>query len=129
MHLRASRQTNAHSYAIEEGCQAGVAQGDGATGALARLAVPYRCGESLPAAALSWGDLVALSGAVAGASTGLGKARFGTPGHVSGKFGPCPSRIPFASTIDHRQSSSALGVIPMFSRKMVVLNGLAVALR
>jgi len=99
----------------------------------------YRCGGALGEATLSWlvlfgasGALLtpgALTGALGLGSPGLGKASGGTPGSVSVKFGPCPGRIPFASTIDHRQSSSALGVIPMFSRKMLVLNGLAVALR
>ena len=102
------------------------------------LRLRHRCGESL-VAVLSWADLFEPSGAVLmpgtfpGAlrvgSAGLGHVSGGNLGTASGRTGACPGRIPFASTIDHRQSSSALGVIPIVSRKMVVLKGLAVALR
>ena len=41
----------------------------------------------------------------------------------------CEGRIPLASTIDHRQSSSGPGLIPIFSWNAVVLKGFASALR
>ena|ERR1043166_7769167 len=78
--------------------------------------------------------LVPCSGAIRGAilgASGLGKSMVGVGVSVIQSGVICTSwgRIPFASMIDQRQSSSGPGVIPIFSLKVVVLKGFAVALR
>src|SRR6267154_504725 len=100
----------------------------------------YRCGVApglggLSRLGLSSTGLPGISGAI-GASCGSfepgskddGVANSGS-GSESGADCACEGRIPLASTIDHRQSSSAPGVIPIFSWNAVVLKGLDSALR
>src|ERR1019366_556934 len=99
----------------------------------------YRCGVGpglgdLSRLGLSCAALSGTTGAV-GASCASCEARTNSDGIAnsgSGESGidcACDGRIPLASTIDHRQSSSGPGVIPIFSRNAVVLKGLAAALK
>lgn len=84
------------------------------------------------------GDVLDLSGVVEGMGADVGSLdpgvnSAGVPNsgscNDSGADGSGVERIPLASTIDQRQSSSGPGVIPIFSWNAVVLKGLASALR
>ncbi len=80
-----------------------------------------------------WGDTGDAGGAESGGRFVLGTlgTRFPNSGsdNDAGATGVPSGRIPLASTIDQRQSSSGPGVIPIFSRSDALLNGLASVLR